>query len=84
MPSKPLQLLSLHRHLLCQALLRLKRNVGYFRTNYGVVMVCVCLVTFLMHPGSLIILGALLAAWIYVQFIRWAGCSGRDRWVSWA
>ncbi|KAL6744982.1 prenylated rab acceptor family protein [Haematococcus lacustris] len=55
---------------LAEALGRIKKNTAYFKVNYLVVVLTTCVVTFLMHPSSLFVLGLLLAAWIYLLFIR--------------
>jgi hypothetical protein len=36
------------------------------------VVLTTCVVTFLMHPSSLLVLGLLLGVWIYLMFIRTA------------
>lgn len=55
-----------------QAASRLRKNAIYFRDNYIIIMLLTTAVTFLMHPSSLLVLGALAAAWIYVLMIRTA------------
>eukprot|EP01024_Parvocaulis_polyphysoides_P016765 TRINITY_DN1744_c1_g1_i4.p1 TRINITY_DN1744_c1_g1~~TRINITY_DN1744_c1_g1_i4.p1 ORF type:complete len:192 (-),score=20.08 TRINITY_DN1744_c1_g1_i4:80-577(-) len=53
-----------------EATARLKRNAAYFRVNYLIVVAITVLICFLMSPSSLLILCALLAAWIYVFIVR--------------
>eukprot|EP00195_Chlamydomonas_chlamydogama_P000996 CAMPEP_0202916448 /NCGR_PEP_ID=MMETSP1392-20130828/68587_1 /ASSEMBLY_ACC=CAM_ASM_000868 /TAXON_ID=225041 /ORGANISM="Chlamydomonas chlamydogama, Strain SAG 11-48b" /LENGTH=202 /DNA_ID=CAMNT_0049608877 /DNA_START=129 /DNA_END=737 /DNA_ORIENTATION=+ len=55
---------------LTEAAGRIRKNAAYFRVNYLIVMITTCVVTFVMHPGSLFILALLLAGWVYVMFIR--------------
>ena len=53
-----------------QALSRVKKNSSYFKVNYIMVMLTSCIVTFVLHPSSLFVLGLLLGAWIYMLFMR--------------
>jgi hypothetical protein len=53
-----------------QALTRIKKNLGYFRINYFVMLLATCAVTFIMNPSSLLVIALLLAGWIYVMFLR--------------
>lgn len=53
-----------------EALTRVKKNASYFKVNYLIVMLASCVVTFVLHPSSLFVLGLLLGAWIYLLFIR--------------
>lgn len=53
-----------------QAASRIRKNAAYFRVNYLVVILATTVVSFVMHPTSLLVLAALMAAWIYVLFIR--------------
>ncbi|GAX75235.1 hypothetical protein CEUSTIGMA_g2680.t1 [Chlamydomonas eustigma] len=53
-----------------EALTRVKKNSAYFRVNYLIVMLTTTLATFLLHPTALIILGLLIAGWIWVIFIK--------------
>lgn len=76
-PRSPQQLPSVTSQLSCcgltpcpQALGRIKKNTAYFRVNYLMVVLTTCVVTFVMHPSSLFVLGLLLASWIYLLFIR--------------
>lgn len=49
---------------------RMKKNLSYFRVNYAVLATVVLGIGLLWHPGSLIILLALTAAWIFLYFSR--------------
>lgn len=53
-----------------EAMTRIKKNLSYFRINYFVIMVATCVVTFLMNPSSLFVLGLLMAGWFYLLFVR--------------
>ena len=53
-----------------QALTRIKKNSAYFRVNYLLVMLATCAATFALHPTALIVLGLVLAGWIWALFIR--------------
>lgn len=55
---------------LLQATSRLKKNVAYFKINYLIVIFTAIAVCMLMNPGSLLVLCALLTAWVYVFVIR--------------
>ncbi len=62
-----------------QAASRLRKNAIYFRDNYIIIMLLTTAATFLMHPSSLLVLGALAATWIYVLMIRTAPIKIGDR-----
>ncbi|WIA34058.1 hypothetical protein OEZ86_012436 [Tetradesmus obliquus] len=49
---------------------RLRKNAGYFKINYLIVIMMTVAVTFLTHPSSLLVLGFLAASWVYVFAIR--------------
>jgi hypothetical protein len=49
---------------------RLRKNAGYFKINYLIVILMTVAVTFLTHPSSLLVLGFLAASWVYVFAIR--------------
>lgn len=53
-----------------QASARLRKNAAYFRTNYIIVLTTSILLSFLMHPSSLLVLGLLSAAWVYLLALR--------------
>lgn len=55
---------------LTEALGRIKKNTAYFRVNYLLVVLTTCAVTFVMNPSSLLVLATLLAAWVYLLFVR--------------
>lgn len=49
---------------------RIRKNASYFRVNYLLVILATTIVSFVMHPTSLLVLAVLLGMWIYVLFIR--------------
>lgn len=49
-----------------EATSRLRKNVAYFRVNYAAATVATVALAFLSHPSSLLVLGALVLAWVYV------------------
>lgn len=55
-----------------QALTRIKKNSSYFRVNYLLVMLGTCAATFAMHPTALVVLGLILAGWVWALFVRTA------------
>lgn len=55
-----------HKTIKQQATSRLRKNVAYFRVNYAAATVATVALAFLSHPSSLLVLGALVLAWVYV------------------
>eukprot|EP00882_Tetradesmus_deserticola_P006155 GHRQ01006480.1.p1 GENE.GHRQ01006480.1~~GHRQ01006480.1.p1 ORF type:complete len:223 (+),score=95.46 GHRQ01006480.1:528-1196(+) len=49
---------------------RLRKNAGYFKINYLIIILLTVAVTLLTHPSSLVVLGSLAASWVYVFAIR--------------
>lgn len=49
---------------------RLRKNANYFKVNYLIIMLATTAATFLVHPSSLLVLGLLVAGWMYVFFMR--------------
>ncbi|KAG6523828.1 PRA1 family protein F3-like [Zingiber officinale] len=52
------------------ALVRLQRNVSYFRSNYIIFSLAVLSLSLIWHLGSLFAFVALLAAWFFLYFSR--------------
>lgn len=53
-----------------EAASRLRKNAGYFRINYLIVILLTVAGTFLTHPSSLFVLAFLLASWVYMFAIK--------------
>lgn len=53
-----------------QATGRLRKNAHYFKVNYLVVIVTITAVTMALYPTSLIVLGLLAVAWLYMFVMR--------------
>lgn len=53
-----------------EALIRLQRNISYFRSNYILFSLAVLSVSLIWHLGSLFAFVALLAAWFFLYFSR--------------
>ncbi|KAG6427685.1 hypothetical protein SASPL_111931 [Salvia splendens] len=49
---------------------RLRKNYGYFRTNYLMIVTTVLAISLLTNPLSLLLLAALLAAWLFLYVFR--------------
>ncbi|GIL82986.1 hypothetical protein Vretimale_8508 [Volvox reticuliferus] len=67
---------------LAEATSRLRKNAAYFKVNYLIVMMLTTAVTFIMHPGSLLILGFVAASWVYLFMIRTAPLQLGGRTIS--
>jgi PRA1 family protein len=51
---------------------RIRKNFAYFRVNYLTIAVVVTVVSMVLNPSSLIVLGILVLGWIYLFIIRQA------------
>ncbi|XP_051130461.1 PRA1 family protein B4-like [Andrographis paniculata] len=49
---------------------RIRKNYNYFRVNYLTVITSVLAISLLTNPLSLVLLAALLAAWLFLYFFR--------------
>lgn len=53
-----------------QATGRLRKNALYFKVNYLVVILTITAVTMALYPTSLIVLGCLALAWLYLFVVK--------------
>ncbi|KAJ8637844.1 hypothetical protein MRB53_012111 [Persea americana] len=66
----------IHRHAISvphgigEACIRIRTNLGYFRMNYAVIVLLIIFLSLLWHPISLIVLVVMMAAWLFLYFLR--------------
>ncbi|PNY11363.1 PRA1 family protein f2-like [Trifolium pratense] len=52
------------------AITRIKTNISYFQMNYAIILLAILLFSLLWHPISLIVYLVLIAAWLFLYFLR--------------
>lgn len=57
-------------HGVSDAFSRIKTNIGYFRMNYAILVLVILFLSLLWHPVSLIVFVVMMAAWLFLYFLR--------------
>ncbi|CAL0332420.1 unnamed protein product [Lupinus luteus] len=57
-------------HGLSDAVSRIPTNLSFFQMNYAIVLLFVLFLSLLWHPISLIVFVLLMAAWLFLYFLR--------------
>ncbi|MCL7040298.1 hypothetical protein MKW94_025731 [Papaver nudicaule] len=57
-------------HGFMEAISRIQANTAYFRMNYALVVLGILFLSLLYHPISMIIFIVVMAAWVFLYFLR--------------
>ncbi|MFS7980922.1 putative prenylated rab acceptor P [Helianthus anomalus] len=57
-------------HNITDSYSRIKTNTAYFRMNYAIIVLIILFLSLLWHPISLIVFVVLMAAWLFLYFLR--------------
>ncbi|AES67874.1 putative prenylated rab acceptor PRA1 [Medicago truncatula] len=52
------------------AISRIKTNISFFQMNYAIILLIILFLSLLWHPISLIVFVVLIAAWLFLYFLR--------------
>ncbi|KAJ7951644.1 PRA1 family protein [Quillaja saponaria] len=55
---------------LSDAISRIRTNIAYFQLNYAIIVLFILFLSLLWEPISLIVFVALMAAWLFLYFLR--------------
>ncbi|XP_077210112.1 PRA1 family protein F3-like [Tasmannia lanceolata] len=53
-----------------ESIQRLRSNSAYFRMNYAIIVLLIVFISLLWHPISLIVFIIMIAAWLFLYFLR--------------